>query len=118
MHLLSALHFLHSQPVVHRDVKCENVLLAKENVPPELNVFKLCDFGFAARPRAPSYRLTTRMGSPDTVAPEVVRGEAYWTPVDCWAAGVLLYMSLSATPPFYAQSDAEALADFEMLQVE
>jgi hypothetical protein len=43
------------------------------------------DFGFAARPRPPSYRLHTRMGSPDTVAPEVVRGEAYWTPVVPWS---------------------------------
>jgi len=109
VHLLSALSFLHAQPVVHRDVKCENVLLSQKGVPPQHNIFKLCDFGFAARPRPPSYRLHTRMGSPDTVAPEVVRGEAYWTPVDCWAAGVLLYMSLSATPPFYAQSDAEVL---------
>lgn len=109
VHLLSALNYLHGLPVVHRDVKCENVLLTQKGVPPEQNVFKLCDFGFAARPRPPSYRLHTRMGSPDTVAPEVVRGEAYWTPVDCWAAGVLLYMSLSATPPFYAQSDAEVL---------
>ena len=31
--------------------------------------------------------MRTRMGSPDTVAPEVVRGEPYHTPVDCWAAG-------------------------------
>ncbi|CAK9108996.1 Calcium-dependent protein kinase 3 [Durusdinium trenchii] len=109
VHLLSAIAFLHELPVVHRDVKCENVLLAQKGVPPEQNVFKLCDFGFAARPRPPAYRLHTRMGSPDTVAPEVVRGEPYWAPVDCWACGVLLYMSLSASPPFYAQSDAEVL---------
>lgn len=109
VHLLSALAFLHDIPVVHRDVKCENVLLSQKGIPPEQNTYKLCDFGFAARPEPPEYRLSTRMGSPDTVAPEVVRGHAYWTPVDCWAAGVLLYMSLSATPPFYATSDAEVL---------
>mmetsp|Transcript_41654 Transcript_41654/g.99207 ORF Transcript_41654/g.99207 Transcript_41654/m.99207 type:complete len:573 (-) Transcript_41654:57-1775(-) len=109
VHLLSALAFLHDIPVVHRDVKCENVLLSQKGIPPEQNTYKLCDFGFAARPEPPEYRLSTRMGSPDTVAPEVVRGQAYWTPVDCWAAGVLLYMSLSATPPFYATSDAEVL---------
>mmetsp|Transcript_421 Transcript_421/g.1035 ORF Transcript_421/g.1035 Transcript_421/m.1035 type:complete len:553 (-) Transcript_421:114-1772(-) len=106
-HVLSALVYVHSQKVVHRDIKCENVLLSCVDVPVEQNVFKLCDFGFAAHDRGEG--LCDRLGSPDTVAPEVVVGTRYSTPADLWSTGVLIYMMLSATPPFYATSDCEVL---------
>jgi len=106
-HVLSALEYVHSHSVVHRDIKCENVLLTYLDVPVERNVFKLCDFGFAAHDRGQG--LTDRLGSPDTVAPEVVVGTPYSTPADLWSTGVLIYMMLSATPPFYATTDSEVL---------
>mmetsp|Transcript_12846 Transcript_12846/g.36505 ORF Transcript_12846/g.36505 Transcript_12846/m.36505 type:complete len:549 (-) Transcript_12846:389-2035(-) len=108
-HLLSALAFLHGLLIVHRDVKCENLLCAERGLPIERSTFKLCDFGFAASLRAAGGQLRTRLGSPDAVAPEVVIGARYSTPVDCWAAGVLLYMSLSASSPFWDKTDAEVL---------
>mmetsp|Transcript_68698 Transcript_68698/g.201098 ORF Transcript_68698/g.201098 Transcript_68698/m.201098 type:complete len:547 (-) Transcript_68698:62-1702(-) len=106
-HVLLALEYIHSHGVVHRDIKCENVLLAYLDVPVEQNVFKLCDFGFAAHDRGEG--LTDRLGSPDTVAPEVVVGTPYSTPADLWSAGVLIYMMLSATAPFCASTDSEVL---------
>jgi len=106
-HVLSALAYVHGRSVVHRDVKCENVLLSKLGVPPEQNVFKLCDFGFAARDRGEGFH--DRLGSPDTVAPEVVAGTRYSFPADLWSAGTLVYMMLSATPPFYAATDSDVL---------
>lgn len=106
-HITSALAYIHSQKVVHRDIKCENVLLARIGVPVECNVFKLCDFGFAAHDTGDG--LCDRLGSPDTVAPEVVLGLRYSTPADIWSVGVLLYMMLSATPPFFASTDGEVL---------
>jgi len=105
-HLLSALAYIHSVHIVHRDLKCENVLLCKVDVPVEQNIYKLCDFGFAARDRGEG--LTDRLGSPDTVAPDVLKG-SYSTPADIWSAGVLMYMMLSATPPFSGNSDGEVL---------
>jgi len=106
-HVLSALAYVHQNQVVHRDIKCENILLQALDVPVEQNVFKLCDFGFAAHDRGDG--LSDRLGSPDTVAPEVVVGTRYSTPADLWSAGVLIYMMLSATPPFYATTDGEVL---------
>eukprot|EP00419_Tripos_fusus_P061342 CAMPEP_0172908330 /NCGR_PEP_ID=MMETSP1075-20121228/180491_1 /TAXON_ID=2916 /ORGANISM="Ceratium fusus, Strain PA161109" /LENGTH=504 /DNA_ID=CAMNT_0013766077 /DNA_START=217 /DNA_END=1731 /DNA_ORIENTATION=- len=106
-HVISALTYLHGLCVVHRDIKCENVLLAHADLPVEQNVFKLCDFGFAARDRGGG--LTDRLGSPDTVAPEVVLGKAYGRPADLWSVGVLIYMMLSARPPFFAPTDTEVL---------
>jgi len=106
-HMLSALEYMHGLHVVHRDIKCENVLLYKASGPVEQNLFKLCDFGFAAIDHGQG--LCDRLGSPDTVAPEVVVGARYGAPVDIWSIGVLLYMMISATPPFYAASDSEVL---------
>ena len=106
-HVLSALQYLHKQKVVHRDIKCENILLKHTGIKVEDNIFKLCDFGFAAHDSGDG--LTDRLGSPDTVAPEIVVGTKYSTPVDMWSAGVLVYMMLSATPPFYAPTDNEVL---------
>lgn len=106
-HLLLALEYIHSHSVVHRDIKCENVLLAHLDIPVEQNVFKLCDFGFAAHDTGDG--LTDRLGSPDTVAPEVVVGTPYSTPADLWSTGVLIYMMLSATAPFCASTDSEVL---------
>jgi len=108
-HLLKALSFLHSLDIVHRDVKCENVLCLESALPTEQSTFKLCDFGFAAALKEPHGHLKTRLGSPDAVAPEVVAGKVYSKPVDCWAAGVLLYMALSATSPFWGRTDLETL---------
>lgn len=106
-HVLLALEHLHRHMIVHRDIKCENILLAKADTPIESNIFKLCDFGFAKHD--PGDGLSDRLGSPDTVAPEVVVGSRYSCPADLWSAGVLLYMMLYARPPFYASSDGEVL---------
>ncbi|CAE7241021.1 CPK2, partial [Symbiodinium pilosum] len=106
-HVLSALQYLHKQRVVHRDIKCENILLKHMELPVEENIFKLCDFGFAAHDKGDG--LSDRLGSPDTVAPEIVVGTRYSMPVDMWSAGVLIYMMLSAAPPFYATTDSEVL---------
>merc|ERR1719263_2145734 len=70
-HMLSALTYMHLRHVVHRDIKCENILLAHCDVPLVQNVFKLCDFGFATYDAGDG--LNDRLGSPDTVAPEVVQ---------------------------------------------
>ena len=75
---LSALQYLHKQKVVHRDIKCENILLKHTGIKVEDNIFKLCDFGFAAHDSGDG--LTDRLGSPDTVAPEIVVGTKYSTP--------------------------------------
>lgn len=115
--LLGALTFLHTASIVHRDVKSENVLLyekdIKQNVngvPLERNTFKLADFGFAVCLKQVSGgQLYTVMGSPSTVAPEVLNNQPYGTPADLWSSGVVLYNLLSATQPFKAPTPREIM---------
>jgi len=113
--VLSGLAFCHAHGVVHRDVKAENVLLAypEDKVPLDgesAAVVKLCDFGLSARCWATDGPvLMDPVGSPDYVAPEVARREAYGQAVDVWSAGVLLFASLRGRLPFPARTDQEAL---------
>lgn len=108
-HTLSALAYLHRLCIAHRDVKAENVLLSKAGVPHEQNVFKLCDFGFAAHDDGHGHGLVGGIGSPFTVAPEVVTGKTYGCPSDIWSAGVLMYVTLSASLPFDGNTQKEVL---------
>uniref|UniRef100_A0A7S1RKY5 Non-specific serine/threonine protein kinase n=1 Tax=Alexandrium catenella TaxID=2925 RepID=A0A7S1RKY5_ALECA len=112
--VLCALAFCHGHGIVHRDVKAENVLLSEPEDRVALDhheaVVKLCDFGLAARCWAGDGAvLHDPVGSPDYVAPEVVRLEPYGQGVDIWSTGVLLFACLSGRSPFRAQTDREAL---------
>lgn len=105
--ILAGLEYLHSQAVVHRDLKCENILLANRGTTLQDNLLKICDFGFAAKDDGAG--LDEKLGSPDTVAPEVISGRRYGFSVDIWATGVIFYMMLSAKSPFFGRTDVEVL---------
>uniref|UniRef100_A0AAV2LXG5 non-specific serine/threonine protein kinase n=1 Tax=Knipowitschia caucasica TaxID=637954 RepID=A0AAV2LXG5_KNICA len=92
--ITSAVHYLHKNGVVHRDLKLENILLDQD-----LNV-KLADFGLSNHFQKGTL-LQTYCGSPLYASPEIVQGQPYQGPeVDCWALGVLLYALMYGSMPF------------------
>jgi calcium/calmodulin-dependent protein kinase I len=93
--VLSALAYMHSHQVAHRDLKAENVLVSGD-----LQSIKIADFGLSNVLESAT-RLRTSCGTPDYVAPEVLKGEGYTEKVDVWSAGVLTYIMLCGYPPFY-----------------
>jgi len=96
--ILSALEYMHNMGFVHRDLKPENILMSLEDGE---FVAKLADFGLAK-----DYEdevLMTFCGTPDYIAPEILRGEVGYTyAVDLWSLGVLTYTLLCGTPAFAA----------------
>ncbi|GLU21034.1 hypothetical protein SLE2022_371990 [Rubroshorea leprosula] len=98
-HLMQVVLYCHEIGVVHRDLKPENILLATKA---SLSQIKLADFGLATYIK-PGQSLLGTVGSPFYIAPEVLAG-GYNQAADVWSAGVILYILLSGTPPFWGKT--------------
>lgn len=111
-----AVQHAHSQLVIHRDIKPDNILVGPDGSP------VLLDFGIAKLLSAggvPLVDLTLGSGAPNTpqyASPEQLRGVATQTTSDVYLLGALLYELLSGTRPFTA-ADRLARAEREVLPV-
>lgn len=91
------LEFLHEREgVAYRDLKPENILIDAEGH------LKLVDFGFAKK--VENRETYTLCGTPEYLAPEVIRNTGHGTAVDWWAFGILVYEFLVGQPPFWDQN--------------
>ncbi|XP_015679896.1 serine/threonine-protein kinase Sgk3 isoform X1 [Protobothrops mucrosquamatus] len=99
--IASALGYLHSIKIVYRDLKPENILLDS------LGHVVLTDFGLCKEGIATSDTTATFCGTPEYLAPEVIRKQPYDNTVDWWCLGAVLYEMLYGLPPFYCRDVAE-----------
>lgn len=100
--ILPALRHLHDNHICHRDIKPDNVLFVEWH-PVEQGFVKLIDFGGATFFRNGEY-LTSKVGTPTYVAPEVLQGK-YNETCDLWSTGIMIFVLLSGIPPFRGDDD-------------
>lgn len=110
--VLDALAHMHARGILHRDIKPDNILVAR--CPQNTLVAKISDFGIAADTRTDATRMTqpgTLIGTPMYMAPEQMQGRACDTPaLDLYPVGVMLYELVSGTLPFPGHSLAALMA--------
>eukprot|EP01130_Rhizamoeba_saxonica_P008722 TRINITY_DN3523_c0_g1_i2.p1 TRINITY_DN3523_c0_g1~~TRINITY_DN3523_c0_g1_i2.p1 ORF type:complete len:467 (-),score=118.17 TRINITY_DN3523_c0_g1_i2:70-1443(-) len=102
----SALEYIHKLGIIHRDLKLENLLLVDKGATGTDLVVKLADFGLSRIYQKGDF-VQTACGTPFYVAPEVLLGTGYGSPVDMWSAGVMMYILLSGRLPFHAENEPE-----------
>lgn len=95
--VLDGVRYLHSLGITHRDLKPENLLYYH---PGHDSKILITDFGLSAFRKAGDGYMKTTCGTPEYIAPEILKRIPYSCQVDMWAVGVITYILLSGTMPF------------------
>ena len=119
--ILNAMNYLHTNKIIHRDLKLDNILVNfpsdqdKKSLNMMKTVVKLIDFGFATKLRLSKANLTyTVLGTPTYMEPQLLnnmetktRNQGYDEKADIWSLGALCYELLEGHMTFSGRSMEE-----------
>jgi serine/threonine protein kinase len=103
--VLDGLIYLHEQGVVHRDIKCANLLITRDSV------VKLADFGVATKLKDTDVSSSSEnvVGTPYWMAPEVISFSGSSTASDIWSVGCTVIELLTGKPPYFDEPPHRAI---------
>jgi len=99
--VLLALEYLHKNNIIYRDLKLDNILLTVDGH------IKITDYGLCKENMDVSTTTNTFCGTPEFMAPELLKGHPYTRAVDWWTYGILTYEMLVRGAPFKGNDDEE-----------
>lgn len=102
--VLNAIAYLHSNNIIHRDIKLENILLLKKKHFP---IVKLTDFGLSKIIDNKTLKRHTSCGSFEYISPEVMLDRPYGQKSDMWSFGVTSFCMVMGLMPFYSVAITE-----------
>jgi len=99
--LFVAMSYLHNVGIIHRDLKPENIMITLSEKKDKVKEVKIIDFGFAQFV-TPGVILKETCGTPNYVAPDVLKGNGYDKRADVWSLGIIMFLMLRGRLPFDA----------------
>ncbi len=103
--LATAIFYLHSYGIIHRDLKLDNIMMVDES---EDSDVKIVDFGLS-KMVGPGELCSEPFGTLGYAAPEVLQRKPYDKSIDIWGLGVIAYILLTGLSPFEDESETEIL---------
>ncbi|CAH0558035.1 unnamed protein product [Brassicogethes aeneus] len=105
--VLEGLAYLHERGIAYRDLKPENIVVSSNGY------IKLTDFGFAKLMDSKD-KAFTFVGTPEYIAPEIIKNEGHNIEVDYWAYGIFIYELFTSRTPFRSR-DPSNLKTYRMI---
>jgi calcium-dependent protein kinase len=106
--LLSALSYMHSLNIIHRDIKLDNIVFLSKSE--DCISIKIIDFGTAVQTPHKIVQNYPIAGTLSYLAPEVLK-ETLTEKSDIWSSGVLMYILLTGVSPFKGKNEKETKAN-------
>jgi LIM domain kinase 1 len=107
-----AIAYLHARNIIHRDLKCKNLLVEKSTH------VKVCDFGLSRDTGENEQKFMTKAGTDRWMAPEVILGNPYNIKADAFSFGMALYeLIVRAKPPERRPSNGYQFEPNELMEL-
>ena len=97
LQICEGVRYIHHRNILHRDLKLGNMFLTWDMT------LKIGDFGLATQlstENGSGGETNTLCGTPNYIAPEVLRKQGHGVEADVWAMGCMMFAMLVGTPPF------------------